>query len=624
MDCHSSVHSKMQTFRHFFITCKTQKLGRDILNCRGEFWGSDACGAFKLFHNSFQRGRLPNRNVYSLSYTVVAADGHNDTGTLRFDSATSRAWIHTGARRQSSESSSDGEGPTAQMKKKPSKSKTFWVCDQCGESFGQWWGTCQSCKQVNTLKQFTEASVSGSSGGGAGARAAERRIGGLNRGTGDGDAKPGKGWFRGGGGSLTEFQPQRLSDVNNGRNEQLWRIPLSGLFGMEVARVLGGGLAPGSLVLIGGDPGVGKSTLLLQVGAMLAEGCELNGPAPVLYVSGEESVEQIGSRADRMRIDTNELFLYSSTDLEDILDKVHILCPRAVIVDSIQTVYLKEAPGSAGSITQVKECAMALLRCAKRTHIPIFLVGHVTKSGDIAGPRVLEHIVDVVLYMEGERLLSHRLLRAVKNRFGSTDEIGVLEMVKSGLQAVTNPSELYLGERNTDPEVLAGVAVTVTIDGSRPFLIETQALCSSGVSITRRFNGVKESRADMIIAVLIKQAGLKLQDSAIYLNVVGGVRLEETAADLAIAASICSSFLEIPIPCDMAFIGEIGLGGELRTIGRMDRRINELAKLGFTKCIIPKSTEKSINGLAWEGISIISCKNVKEVINTIFQNPSIL
>ncbi|XP_010654899.1 uncharacterized protein LOC104880300 [Vitis vinifera] len=249
----------------------------------------------------------------------------------------------------------------------------------------------------------------------------------------------------------TETQPQRLTDVNRGINQLNWRIPLHGPFGSEVARVLGGGLVPGSLVLVGGDPGAGKSTLLLQIAAIIAEGHD-DRSSPVVYVSGEESVEQIGNRADRMRIETEDLFLYSSTDIEDILGQVHHLSPRALVVDSIQTVYLKGVTGSAGGLLQVKECTSALLRFAKKTNIPVFLIGHVTKSGDIAGPRVLEHIVDVVLYIEGEKHSSHRLLRSVKNRFGSTDELGVFEMTQLGLQVVSNPSELFLSERNSDSE----------------------------------------------------------------------------------------------------------------------------------------------------------------------------
>ncbi|KAJ0075660.1 hypothetical protein Patl1_34019 [Pistacia atlantica] len=352
-----------------------------------------------------------------------------------------------------------------------------------------------------------------------------------------------------------QVQPMRLRDVNKGISQLNWRIPLSqiwnkckilqplvtkksvrcsrvkwsewmedhesfgwnvitvvnwaevegtdlsGPFGNEVARVLGGGLVPGSLVLVGGDPGVGKSTLLLQMAAIIAEGRDVGECAPVVYVSGEESVEQIGNRADRMEIGAEELFLYCSTDVEDILEKVQPLSPRVLIIDSIQTVYLKDVSGSAGGLTQVRECTSALLRFAKKSNIPILLAGHVTKSGDIAGPRVLEHIVDAVLYMEGEKCSTYRLLRPVKNRFGSTDELGVFEMSQLGLQVVSNPSQMFLREPHSDSDVLAGLAVAVVMDGTRTFLIEIQALCVSGSTVSRHVNGIQASRADMIIAV---------------------------------------------------------------------------------------------------------------------------
>ncbi|RZB97837.1 uncharacterized protein LOC114422363 isoform X3 [Glycine soja] len=393
----------------------------------------------------------------------------------------------------------------------------------------------------------------------------------------------------------------------------------SGPFGDEVSRVFGGGLVPGSLTLIGGDPGVGKSTLLLQIAAIIAKGDSDGEACPVVYVSGEESVEQIGNRADRLRIES-DIYLYSSNDVEDILKKVQYLSPGALIVDSIQTVYLKGIMGSPGGIMQVKECTSALLRFAKKTNIPVLLIGHVTKSGDIAGPRVLEHIVDVVLYMEGEKYSSHRMLRAVKNRFGSADELGVFEMSHSGLQAVSNASEMFLSEQLLDSEILAGLAVAVIMDGSRTFLIEIQALCLSGSTGSRQVNGIQQKRADMIISVLIKQAGLRLQEHAVFLNVVSGLALTETAGDLAIAAAICSSCLEIPIPNDIAFIGEIGLGGELRMVPRMEKRVYTVAKLGYRMCIVPKVAEKALGTEGLEKMEVVGCRNLKEVINTVFLN----
>lgn len=483
------------------------------------------------------------------------------------------------------------------------KKKVHWVCSSCGHSEGQWWGKCRSCDEVGTFKEFLEGESDGDHG---------RKMNGFEV-----SENAVKSWLPQQTGVSV---PLRLTDVNRGVNQMTWRIPLCGLFGNEVARVLGGGLVPGSLVLVGGDPGVGKSTLLLQMAAMIAEGVDNGEPGPVIYVSGEESVEQIGNRADRLNIETEDLFLYSSTDIEDIMDKIQKLSPRVLIIDSIQTVHLRGVAGSPGGIFQVKECTFALLRFAKKTNIPVLLIGHMTKSGDIAGPRVLEHIVDVVLYMEGEKHSSHRLLRPIKNRFGSTDELGIFEMSPTGLQAVLNPSEIFLTEQQTDSEILAGLAVAVTMDGSRSFLIEVQALCASGSSMTRQVNGVQASRADMIISVLKKQAGLKLQENGIFLNVVSGVTLSETAGDLAVAAAICSSFLECPIPSGVAFIGEIGLGGEIRAVPRMEKRVHTVAKLGYKKCVIPKSVEESLAAMDIGGISLIGCINLNEMIGNVFVN----
>ncbi|KAL6529758.1 hypothetical protein OROGR_015381 [Orobanche gracilis] len=429
--------------------------------------------------------------------------------------------------------------------RKKAKSRSVYVCESCGYSDGQWWGTCRECRETGTMKQYTTES--------ADEKKASEIQASVN--------VEKKSWLP------KEATPVRLSDVSNRIDESNWRIPLPGVFGAEVERVLGGGLVPGSLVLVGGDPGIGKSTLLLQLAALIAKGNDGDVPTRVLYVSGEESVEQIANRADRLHIRAEELYLHSNTDIEDILEQAQPLSPRALIIDSIQTVYLRGVTGSAGGPAQVKECTSALLRFAKKTNISVLLIGHVTKSGEIAGPRLLEHIVDVVLYMEGEKLSSHRLLRSVKNRFGSTDELGVFKMSESGLQGVSNPSEMFLGEQHSNSDYLAGLAVAVILDGSRAFLVEVQALCVAGSSTLRHLNGVQGSRADMIISVITKQAGLKLQENGIFLNVVSGFSLTETAGDLAIAAAICSRkkcFLEFPIPNGIAFIAEIDLSGELR------------------------------------------------------------
>uniref|UniRef100_A0A0E0A544 RecA family profile 1 domain-containing protein n=1 Tax=Oryza glumipatula TaxID=40148 RepID=A0A0E0A544_9ORYZ len=474
---------------------------------------------------------------------------------------------------------------------KAGKERASYVCGNCGEGFSQWWGTCRHCEAMGTLTKYVPGSDPGAS---VGSHHAFRS------------------WIPQ---KSKEMVPQSLQQVTKGVDQSEWRIPLSGNFGMEIARVLGGGVVPGSLILVGGDPGVGKSSLILQLASIMSENIGAGESSAVVYVSGEESIEQIGNRADRMSIKSRNLYLYSSTDIEDILDKIQPLSPRALIIDSIQTVYLRGFAGSAGNMTQVKECTSALLRFAKLTNIPVILIGHVTKTGDIAGPRLLEHIVDVVLYMEGERCLSHRLLRSVKNRFGSTDELGVFEMSGYGLQPVLNPTEMFLTEHDSDSEILAGLAVAVVLDGSRTFAIEVQALCVSGSPRNGEVVGIPRNRADIIISVLMKQAGLKLQDNAVFLNVVSGFMLTETAGDLAIAASICSSFLEYPIPNDIAFIGEVGLGGELRTVPRMDKRVLAIAKLGYKKCVVPKTSEKLLRPLNLE-LEILPCSNLKEVINT--------
>ncbi|KAL5062809.1 hypothetical protein RYX36_024546 [Vicia faba] len=532
-----------------------------------------------------------NHQLNSQQTTSSSSRDNNKAGDFPIENANSRANSIEGS----------DERVLFGRKKKKGKEKVYWVCSDCGYTTGQWWGVCRSCSVSGTMQEFHEEKSSDSNVKVSGFSVMENGFG---------------SWLPQQSG---ELRPLRLSEVNRGLDHMHWRIPMSGLFGNEVSRVLGGGLVPGSLTLVGGDPGVGKSTLLLQIAALIAEGHKDGEASPVVYVSGEESIEQIGNRADRLTIGS-DIYLYSSNDIEDILKKVHHLSPRALVVDSIQTVYLKGIMGSPGGIMQVKECTSALLRFAKTTNIPVLLIGHVTKSGDIAGPRVLEHIVDVVLYMEGEKYTSHRMLRAVKNRFGSTDELGVFEMSHLGLEAVSNASKMFLSEQDLDSDILAGLAVAVIMDGSRTFLIEIQALCLSGSTGSRQFNGIQANRADMIISVLIKQAGLRLQEHAVFLNVVSGLTLTETAGDLAIAAAICSSCLELPIPNDIAFIGEIGLGGELRMVSRMEKRVHTVAKLGYRMCIAPKAAEKVLGTEGLENIKVVGCRNLKDVINTIFPN----
>ncbi|VFQ82642.1 unnamed protein product [Cuscuta campestris] len=431
--------------------------------------GSKENSSIETFYDA-TTGQLVTRRVQSheeASRRKAASNSENSSSS----NSSSSQYVH------GSESRVYGEvvGNMSGKKKGKGKSKPIWVCSDCGYTDGQWWGVCKECNGVNTLKQFSPG--------------ADRPTGGIGI-----SENVMRSWLPH---QRDKPMPVKLSDVNKGINQFNWRISLCGLFGTEVERVLGGGLVPGSLVLVGGDPGVGKSTLLLQVAAILSEGRNTIQSAPVVYVSGEESIEQIGNRADRMRIGTEKLFLYTSTDVEDILEKVQRLLPCALIIDSIQTVFLRGVAGSAGSITQVKECTEAFLRFAKRTNIPVLLAGHVTKTGEIAGPRVLEHIVDAVLYMEGEKYSSHRLLRSVKNRFGSTDELGVFEMSDTGLQAVVNPSEMFLSEQNSDSDFLVGLAVAVVMDGSRAFVIEIQekvySLQTTTVDIYMRSGGPKKN-----------------------------------------------------------------------------------------------------------------------------------
>jgi DNA repair protein RadA/Sms len=449
------------------------------------------------------------------------------------------------------------------------KPRTVYICAACGYRAARWEGQCGGCGEWNTLE---EAVVEKS-------RSARRRPG------------------------TPSSVPQRLADVS-ADNFQRLPIPLE-----EFSRVLGGGLVPGSMVLIGGDPGIGKSTLLLQVSALLAA-----DERPVLYVSGEESPQQIRMRADRLNLTAGDLYLLAETNLDQIIDHVGDVRPHVLIIDSIQTMYTDDLDSTAGSITQVRECASRLMALAKSEAVPVFLVGHVTKEGNIAGPRVLEHIVDAVLYLEGERFHSYRLLRGVKNRFGSTNEVGVFEMSQAGLAEVTNPSEAFLAERLT---AVPGSTVAVTLEGTRPLLVEVQALTSpTSFSTPRRTaNGVDFNRLLLLTAVLSKRVGLPMGDQDVFVNVVGGLRIAEPAADLSIATAIASSQQGIPVPSDLAIIGEIGLSGELRSVTQTEKRINEAAKLGFQRVLLPRSRR---NGDTTTGIEVISVRSLGEALEAVF------
>ena len=411
--------------------------------------------------------------------------------------------------------------------------------------------------------------------------------------------------------------PRPISDISSGAEDRI-NLPIG-----EFARVLGGGIVPGSIVLVGGDPGIGKSTLMLQM-AM-----EMAASKRVLYVSGEESERQIKMRAVRLNHNfgtangslPSNLFLVTETNLEIILNHLHEVKPDLLIVDSIQTVYLSNMDSSAGSVSQVRECSSQLRELAKTSGISVFVIGHVTKEGTIAGPRVLEHVVDTVLYLEGDRFQAYRLLRSVKNRFGATSEVGVFEMREGGLAEVTNPSEAFLAERMVNA---AGSAIAVTMEGTRPILVEIQGLTSPTQfgNARRTANGVDFNRLLLIAAVLTRRAGLKLAEQDIFANVVGGLQIDEPAADLAIATAIASSWRDMPAKADAVLIGEIGLAGELRMPGQMQARLREAAKLGFKTAIVPKAIRKG-EGYP-PGIEIIEVRSIQQALDATFAAPKVL
>jgi DNA repair protein RadA/Sms len=402
-------------------------------------------------------------------------------------------------------------------------------------------------------------------------------------------------------GAALRSKPRRLSEIEADTVERI-PMPLT-----EFARVLGGGVVPGSTVLVSGDPGIGKSTLLLQVAGEMGRE---NGP--VLYASGEESARQIKMRAERLGIHAEDLYLVTETNLESILAHVEAVQPRMLIVDSIQTAYTDELTASAGSVSQVRECASRLQALAKSSAIGIFLVGHVTKEGIVAGPRVLEHIVDAVLYLEGDAFQAYRVLRGVKNRFGATSEVGVFEMRDSGLVEVPNPSEVFLAERVVNAP---GSAVAVTMEGTRPLLVEVQALTSPTPfgHPRRTANGVDFNRLLLLTAVLSKRAGFRLAEQDVFVNVIGGLRIEEPAADLAIAVAIASSLRDVPAPADLAIVGEVGLSGELRAVSQLPARLKEAAQLGFRRCLVPRSVRRGAEPLP-DGIEALSVRSLREAL----------
>ncbi len=396
-------------------------------------------------------------------------------------------------------------------------------------------------------------------------------------------------------------KPVALREVSSAHANRL-PVPIA-----EFDRVLGGGLVPGSLVLIGGDPGIGKSTLVLQTAAALAR-----PETPVLYVSGEESAQQIKLRAERLGIDRDGLLVLPETDLDAMLGAADAAKPGLLIVDSIQTVADQDITSAAGSVSQVRECTARLIQWAKPRQVPVLVVGHVTKEGAIAGPRVLEHMVDAVLYLEGDRFHHYRILRAVKNRFGSTDEVGVFEMAEAGLREVRNPSEAFLEERTG---AAAGSTVAVTMEGTRPILVEIQALTSTtAFGLPRRSaNGLDTSRLQLLVAVLQKRVGLGLASQDVYANVVGGLKIAEPAVDLAVALTIASSLRERIVEPRTVAIGEIGLSGELRSVTQLERRIGEAKRLGFGRIVLPASRGQRFAGVA-DGVELVRAGTVGEAI----------
>lgn len=448
------------------------------------------------------------------------------------------------------------------------KEKTVYCCHECGYETANWAGKCPSCGAWNS---FAEVKLEAT-----GAAKGRSRI--------------------------ERAQPRKITEL-----DMTEEIRLSTAIG-ELDRVLGGGAVKGSLVLVGGAPGIGKSTLLLQMCGNLPD-------RRILYVTGEESERQLKLRAVRLGVEGENILVLPETDMDSIVESIKAEDPELVIIDSIQTMSWDDVSSAPGSVSQVRECTMRIMRLAKEKGLTVFIVGHVTKEGSIAGPKVLEHMVDCVLYFEGERNTSFRILRAAKNRFGSTNEIGVFEMDESGLKCVDNPSELLLSGR---PENAPGTCVACVIEGSRPLLAEVQALVSpSNYNASRRSNGVDYNRAAMLLAVIEKRGGLPVSSCDAYINVIGGLELDEPAADLATALSIASSYIDRPLGADLAAIGEIGLSGEIRSVGQINQRLSEIARLGFRRCVIPAHVRGEIKRP--EGLELIPVKNIREAILTVLK-----
>lgn len=450
------------------------------------------------------------------------------------------------------------------------KNKTVFVCNNCGYESPKWMGKCPACGEWNSF--FEEKVITSKSSNG---KTNKERV------------KPIE---------LSKIEGKETTRVSTGFD--------------ELDRVLGGGLVNGSLVLLGGEPGIGKSTIILQI-------CnKIKTAGKVLYVSGEESAEQVKIRADRLNVKNDNLLFLSETDIHIVEEEIEQIKPALVIIDSIQTMYSDEITSAPGSVSQVREITAKIMRMCKENGITTILIGHVTKDGNIAGPRVLEHMVDTVLYLEGERYFSYRILRGVKNRFGSTNEIGMFEMQNEGLVEIDNPSSILISERNENP---AGSVIVASIEGTRPLLVEFQALTTQSVyGLPRRTaNGIDYNRLTLLIAVLEKKAGLTLGNQDVYLNVVGGLKVNEPAIDLGVVLATASSFKNIPIPKDVVALGEVGLTGEVRAINLIEKRLKEAEKLGFKTCIIPESNKKNLKDTY--KLDIIGVHNINEAIKAAFE-----
>ncbi len=445
------------------------------------------------------------------------------------------------------------------------KSKTVFVCSSCGNETAKWYGKCPACGEWNTMVEETAVVKKQAH---ASSRAPRGEV--L---------------------SITEIGMSDETRFDTGMK--------------ELNRVLGGGAVKGSLVLVGGEPGIGKSTILLQICAHL---CNRH---KVLYISGEESQRQVKMRAERLGVNATDLYIYAETEIDDVIRAADKLHPDVLIVDSIQTVYKSETTSAAGSVAQVKECTMTLMEFAKSNDITVFVVGHVNKEGLIAGPKVLEHMVDCVLYFEGDRNMTYRILRAAKNRYGSTNEIGVFEMRNAGLVEIENPSAALLDGRPGD---VSGTCVACVMEGSRPVLAEIQALvATSGYGTPRRMsNGLDYNRAMLLLAVLEKRAGYRVATCDAFINVIGGLRLDEPAADLPTILAVASSCKDMAIPSDLAAFGEVGLTGELRAVTGAQQRVKEIKRLGFKKCILPLQNAKDVEEI--DGIQIYPVKNIRDAI----------